>query len=348
MDIRSAREEMLKKAKGNLICLIGNERGKLARFVKYCKDKYDIEINQGNLSKSLAEEGKLDILTISLLCEWLNVDMQEVLWKEKAVSKGIIDNCGFSNLKKSFIMTNETKEFEKYKGTYYCYFYPTVSGEKELICGKMEVTECYYTKQCNVSIEINTNTVQEDEQKPYIKKYNGNMILSEKKQVCYCIVSNDDLGECNLIMFRHIKPNNKRYIGGMAAVLTISAGGTNVPTLHRMLISQKEILGEKRDLIVGNLYLNWSKILVKKDIFQQVLKESVHDDEVRNRILSNVKLKEVYEVQERYLRTLQDEEVAPCNRALLIARIRQVSEALKYNKISGRLDENIVEILRNI
>ena len=60
-------------------------------------------------------------------------------------------------------------------------------------------------------IEINKNNNIADTDEPYIKKYEGHMSLSTKLKISYCIVDNEELGECNFISFRYFELNNTKY-----------------------------------------------------------------------------------------------------------------------------------------
>ena len=317
-------------------------------FCEYCQQKYQIKVNQGNLWKALKGEVKIDVLLAQLLCEWLDADMKSIVWREMSLAECVIERNKLDQHHDVFVMTNENREFDKYNGLYYCYFYPTVSGEERLICGTVCIKICSYTHKCDVIFEIDTHTKTSDGKSKYIKKYSGSLMLSKKKDVCYAIVSNEELGECNLLMFRHVVPSNKAYIGGMAAVLTISAGGTNVPTFHRMLISRKKIAENDMKLIKGYLYLNWSRLMIDLDKLDEILTELDISQEIKRKIHDNSVVMNVCEISERYLRSLQKKDIYPYTHTELSARIRERSISLKYNKISKRLDDHIVEILESM
>lgn len=346
-DYRGTQDEINSRIVRNVNYLMQKNNHSANEFCTYCREKHQIYMNSGNISKLLHGKLKVNILTLSLLAEWLEVDIQALLWEEMCKTEWIIEKSQVIMSDNVFIMSNDNNDFDKYKGKYYCYFYPTVSDDNNLICGTMEIKICEYTKKCGVTLEIDTNE-KNDDGKPYIKRYEGSIILSKEKKICHCIVCNEELGECNFLMFRHVRPNRKQYIGGMAAVLTISAGGANVPTFHRMLISKEPILEMNKKLILGNLFLNWSKITVEVPKLEKVLSELGLNQEIQKKIIDNSNKKDVYELSERYLRSISKDDIAPYTHAELIAHIREASIALKYVKISQKLDEHIVEILEKI
>lgn len=341
------REKINKRIARNIRFLMKKTGVTYTGFQRYCEEKRQIEINTGNLSHRLNGNVNMDFLTTSLLCEWLGIDMQEVIWKELDETDYILENIEPFKDSSAFIFENTNGQFNKYEGDYYCYFHSTIQEEENIVSGQMNIKLNNYTGKCDVSLDIYTNQQLEGREDRYVKQYYGTMMIGREKHVCYCIVGNADIGECNFISFRHKKPNNKKYLGGMAAVSTISAGGTNVPTLHRMLISRKEIKPDEMQYISGNLFLNQSKIIVEKEKMEKCLSELGIKEEVRKKILGNLRKKEIYEFSERYLRSLDKDELEPYTREEFVAHIRAVSIAMRYNKISERLDENVVKILEN-
>ena len=134
----------------------------------------------------------------------------------------------------------------------------------------------------------------------------------------------------------------------MAAVLTASAVSDNVPTMHRMLISRSEINKEMLKKFKGNLLLNYSNILIDAEKFEEVIQQFDFSEDVKNNLMNNVTIKTYYEISERFLRSIKNENLNNINSMELVTHLRAMSVALRYNKISKKLDENIFELLKSI
>ena len=71
------------------------------------------------------------------------------------------------------------------------------------------------------------------------------------------------------------------------------------------------------------------------------------DEDVKENLRNNVSKKTYYEISERFLRSISGENLNNVNPVEVVARLRALSIALRYNKISNKLDENIFELLRD-
>lgn len=352
---RDAKRQMNRKIIRNINFLMSrSEQGKKYSqrgFVQFCLNTYGDKISQGNLSKLLnSDSGNVHPLILYYMSQYLGVDMKTLVEDDLSVSEEIIDL--FSNqtrdAQKNIIYKLPDEVFNFYCGEYSCYFYPTKSDENEIIQGKLKIEKDWENNYCHVFIEINTNSNIEGTDEPYIKKYEGHMFMSMKLKICYCIVHNDELGECNFISFRYLGLNNTKYQGGMAAVLTTSAGSDNVPTMHRMLISRKEINDEMLEQFKGNLLLNYSNIIVEEEQFENVMLQFEFGEDVINNLINNLERKTYYIIREGFFHSTKNEKLTNINRLELVAQLRAVSSALRYNKISKKLDENIVKLLSAI
>ena len=80
----------------------------------YCEEKYNISVNTGNLSSLLNKKrnGNIQLALLYYICEYLNVDMQEMMWKEMdEVSKVFSE---FSVTTDKFIIA--ARDMKKYLG----------------------------------------------------------------------------------------------------------------------------------------------------------------------------------------------------------------------------------------
>lgn len=346
-----AKKELNERIHRNIDFLIAkDENYNQADFLRFCEKTYGVELRQGNLSNLLnnKKDGNIHVLVLYLISQYFGIDMIRLIEEDLTACE---QNVNLMSKKNSlpqknirFNITDDIRNF--YCGDYHCYFYPTKSDEDKIICGKVKIKEDTKEQSCCVSIEIDTNQMIAGTNEPYIKVYDGILFYSKKLKICYCIVQNEELGECNFIAFRYHKLNNTRYRGGMAAVLTTSAGSDNVPTMHRMVISRDELDDNKLNYIKGNLLLNYSDIIVEERAFEEIIQTLDIDEDVKERLRQNSEKKTYYEISERFLRSIKRESLKDLEPVELVAQLRAVSTALRYNKVSKKLDENIMNLLK--
>lgn len=345
-----AKKELNERIHRNIEFLIAKDGNyNQADFLRFCKETYDVEIHQSNLSTLLNnnKDGNIHVLVLYLFSQYFDIDMKRLIEEDLTLDE---QNENLESMKNSlpqnnirFNITDDIRNF--YCGNYFCYFYPTKSDEDKIISGKVKIKEDTKEQSCRVSIEIDTNQMIDGTKIPYIKRYDGILFYSNNLKICYCIVQNEELGECNFIAFRYHKLNNTKYRGGMAAVLTTSAGSDNVPTMHRMVISRRELNDNKLEYIKGNLLLNYSDIIVEEKAFEKIIQTLDIDKGVKERLRQSADKKTYYQISERVLRSIRRESLKDLEPVELVARLRAVSTALRYNKVSKKLDENIMKLL---
>lgn len=344
------KREMNERVVRNIKLLLDIQGHSQSEFCKYCKDQYKVNVNQGNLSKLLnePEHHTVSLPLVVMASEYLEIDIKKILWEELSVSNVIVNHLkqDGNGINENILLDAQNPCFMPYFGDYHCYFYSTVSDEKKILTGKIKILKSQINTGCRVELEIDTKALLEDTGEPYIKKYAGIMLISQKLDVCYCIVDNDDLGECNFIAFRYVrKLNNLKYLGGMAAVCTVSAGSDPFPTMHRMLISRKPISDNMMEVIRGNLLLNTSRIVIREEVLTGLVQQHIISENVLEIFNKCGEKYTCFEMEERVLRGLKREVISPTK---LIAGIRAESNGFKYNKISKKLDENVLEFLKEI
>ena len=185
-------------------------------FCDFCLNTYGDEINQGNLSTLLrSDSNNIHPIIVYYMSQYLEIEMRKLVEDDLSVSEEAIDllekEMRYSQKNIIYKISDEICNF--YCGEYDCYFYPTKSDENEIIRGKIKIEKDWENQYCRVLIEIDTNQKITDTDEPYIKKYEGHMFISTKLKICYCIVHNDELGECNFIAFRYFELNNTKYQG---------------------------------------------------------------------------------------------------------------------------------------
>lgn len=316
-------------------------------------------INVSSLSKILNGKVKLSVENLCLIAKALEVEpatllSTEVIAEENNNQSGLFNSFAFEK-NGAIIRDPNHFAFKGYLGeVYYVYFYSTISTEGNILEGTLQFKASGNNKVCLSEMELKIGK-QDKEGNEIVKKYRGELLISLPMNCCYCILVNSDMGEVSFLNFRHMFLFNNTLVCRMAGALTTSSGESKLPTMHRALISAKRL--EYRDnnmmdlgYIQGQLCLNNSNIIIKKNILEELCRDEVLDDsrkstvdilneEMKNairHIINAGTFEECYKINEASIRA---ETISSTDKIELFNILRTFSEASKYNKISPKSDE---------
>lgn len=314
-------------------------------FVKYCREKYGYSITQGNLSKRLNGEVNFGLMLLAYVCEYLDISMEKVCFENLNPAGAILEETHVKNkMWETFKVDKE--DLDKYYGDYYCYFFPTIKEEKGIIEGTLKLNKSELEPYGRVAMSLKIPSGQGEEKKQLTKQYEGILLLSSKLSVLYCMVTNTELGECNFLTFRFNRGLNfVKNQGGLATVCTVSAGKWKVPVVHRMLICRKKPNKETLERLIPSLYLNRSDIIIEKKKLMDVMNECQLDESARKWIINNIEEKDFCIISEAILRGIKKKGEIGCTEWELISKVRGKAYNAKYNKISPKADEQVIELL---
>ena len=313
-------------------------------------------ISQATISKIVKGVSGLNISNIVGICETLHLDLNEVLSSNPELNTVTISESSTSPASYDSLIADCTrKEFTPYLGDYFCYFYRTKSNESDMLCGTLRFEKAKNSKKCIVSISFETGKYTEDGKK-ILKKYTGEACISLSMQAVYCTVQNDEIGEICYFVFSYRPILYEKLECKLAAVLTVSAGGNRMPTLHRMLISRKKLSDETLSLLEGQLNLNASEILISHSAFNAMLKDDVpesfrqyfceqNEAKPLDQIFTNVASIPYYYLNESVIR---DSFMPPEDKQKMICLLRKYSYSPKYNKIGTKADELVYQVLISV
>lgn len=233
--------------------------------------------------------------------------------------------------------------FKGYAGQYYCYFHSTVTHEDEIISGQLQLFENEEDGSCEAELVLDI--------RPEKKQYTGKLLISDKMRICYCLLHGKSTGELCLIVFEYfgIHGKNRRLKYRVAEVVTVSAGGGNRPTAHRMLISYKSLTKDQQLLIGAQLRMNKRFLCIKASVLEEFLKSYPQFQWAYDKILRIAEKDEYYRFSESEITdqkdfTFQGHCVSVEDTALCMCLLREAANAPKNNKVSTSVD-NIVRII---
>lgn len=239
-------------------------------------------------------------------------------------------------------------ELQIYQGEYYCYFYSTDSSEPKIIKGKLSFNLDYKQSICRTDLKILIN----DEP---IKEYKGQFILNSHYRKIYIILIGNMKQEVCFLIFNHFNSTINYNQLNMALALTTSSGSQKRPTMHRMLISRKQLSDETIKLITPELKLNTDIITISENNLNDMEKELEIDS--KNKKYNDVILKCIKYIKEKakkeYFYTIDESiiydsseiTVNDIERSYIISLLRDKANTEYYNKISDTVEEICLKII---
>ena len=320
--------------------------------------EFGLNVNQGNVSKYINKKIKIQLSVIIAICEIFNVSIYDLSSENFEFHNSSIttdpsaiekvnpndSNLVIPKLGRKFITNPEDEDFEGYLQKYHCYFFPTLSKEKELLTGKLELypgTTC-----CEATFSLKTNRKKHG--KPIYKYYTGCAIISKAVEACYILLSSPKEGEICLINIRHFSIRHQELECRMAEVITNGAGERHFPTIHRMLLSCEPIKNEHLLYLSPHLHLNSSDIRIKKEYLENLGTVSKEYQDLIEHLTHKISPVEIYDFKEDYVISNAKQFLSKEDTRLFLSTLRECSYKVRYNKVSNKLDETVRELLLSL
>lgn len=315
-------------------------------------EEYGLRVNQGTISKYIHGGGNMHLSVAIALCEIYNISLSDLVSENFTYDNYSTAVSTFKDKKsepnefahkvgKKFIVDPKDEHFEGYIQKYYCYFFPTISKENQLLVGELELRE--ESTYCAAFFSLNTNKKKCGEN--IYKHYSGYVIISKAVESCYIILSSEKEGEICLINLRYFSIRHQNLDCRMAEVITNGAGERHFPTIHRMLLSREKISCNHLKYISPHLHLNSSDIRIKKEYLEKLESKSDAYKELIEHLLHRVKKTEIYDFKEDYIISNAKQFLSKDEARYFLSNIRDNSYKMRYNKVSNKLDETVRELL---
>lgn len=319
-------------------------------------------ISQSSLSKILKGEMRLTLQHIFKISLALDVSPEQLLSLSQKIENNTSDNS-YSNYNDTGMINEQymneqilirDKNHPAFNGyndnTFYIYLYSTITTESFLLEGKLSFNSkgSPYTK---AEMTLDTGKINA-EGKPIEKHYSGELIISLTMGACYCILTNPEIGEICFLNFRHMFIFNQNLECRVGTISSTSSGGNRLPVIQRILISRRPLHVNGKDqsdlkFVQGQLRLNNSTILVSEKALGDLVDEYKTDQNL-NRFFE--KFQEISEgtsykvLDESCLHNIP---VSSSVKTIGLGLLRNISTALRYNKVSTKTDEYVFEYISN-
>lgn len=317
-----------------------------------------LDVNQGTISKYINGQSNVQLSVIVKLCEIFNISITDLVDENFQYNSHAIttdtsglekvnindSNLVIPKLGKKFITNPQDEDFEGYLQKYHCYFFPTLSKEKKILVGNLELKA--ETSYCEATLCLNTNKKKHG--KTVYKYYTGCAIISKAVESCYIVLSSPKEGEICIINLRHFFIRHQDLDCRMAEVITNGAGERHFPTVHRMLLSRVPIKEEHLQYITPHLHLNSSDIHIKKEDLKKLEIETESYKDLIEHLLHRIKPIEIYDFKEDYVISNAKQFLSKEETRLFLSAVRNNSYKVRYNKVSNKLDETVRELLLSL
>ena len=301
-------------------------------LVERCKKNGD-SISAASVQRIRSFHGNSGIKSISvyhiwIICKALHIEARMLLDPYTTVTS---DGTGD---RENIIADVNRPEFQRYLGTYNAYFFPTKVSERNMLYGKLELAKSQFG-QCQAEFTIFTKSVLKGKEENSQKVYTGRMVISLNMSACYVILENHQIGEISFLSFRYMYTNEHDMSCRIALALTTSAGENRRPTVHRMLLTRRELSSEELSLLRSQLLMNTDKIMIERKALEDIMAGLNCSEEEKRRFLTAISPIQYCMFDEALINELQ---INDETRTKLICQIRNASTAARYNKVSGKAD----------
>lgn len=314
-------------------------------------EQHGYTIRQSTLSKILSDVASMSIVSIVQIANTLGIDLNDLFSESNSLDVRVHRDIQQKESQSRLIRRADSPEMRPYLNSYYTYFFPTPSSDEGILSGKLCFTPSDDKSKCIARFSFETGKFN-SQSKPIVKKYEGDLILSNNLSAAYCTLINEEIGEISYILFHYMPILYEELRCRVALVLTSSAGSNRMPTAQRMIISKDALTSDAIELLKGQLYLNESEILISKSGLEQFLKDKRLDPSFKEYFcktendVSFLGLSPVpyYLFDESVIRGAF---LKPEVKTSAINLIRQYSASPKYNKIGSKCDELVFKFINS-
>lgn len=199
---------------------------------KLCLDN-GYRVKQPEISKLYSGSIQLTLYHLIAFSEALDIPVTKFLYEDGMIS-------GFRLNRTAFASDPSDDIFKGYFGNYEIMLHSTSPFEEKLLFGRLTFTPNEKEKRCEARFYLDTGEKSPKGQ-PIYKKYEGILLISQKLSAGYVLLVNGQIGEINLIVFRHRNFLVKDLQCRMGMALTVAAGEARLPVAQKVFISRKKI-----------------------------------------------------------------------------------------------------------
>lgn len=318
--------------------IIDERRLSQVQLQKLCLEQ-GFDVGQPEISKLYSGKILLTLYQLNAFSAALGVPAEQFLTSERGIKKIHVSG-------KSFITDPEQDVFEGFMGMYYTAFHSTSPFDDKIIHGKLLFFPSEKGGICEALFELKTGEKNEKGH-DIVKRYHGQLIISSRLRVGYCLLINDRIGEICSLEFRHRSFLVKQVECRLGMVLTTSSGEVKKPIVHKIFLSRSLITDEMLDWVVPFLKMEDEEILISKRNLIRLNEENKTVDFEFTALLENGEMEEYIYVTEDLIRRRR-RQLSQIELAKVYSLIRKNSEGNFSFSLSEKEDSRAYDVIRKI
>ena len=240
-------------------------------------------ISESNVGTFLAGKTKLDLEKIYKICQKFDISLESILITKDDINvDSTIRNISLVNLSainpKSGILFDpediRIKKLIEDNEHYYFYTKPTKSDSSmSYLSGKLKFTKSQdisgilYTK---VELTLYTGEKDHKTNKENVKKFSGNLLMGTGTNVCFIIVTSENIEEVNMITFNYGILYSRKLESALALCSTVSSTFNHRrTTVEKAIITAYELSNKHLCDLDMLLSINYSDFYVCDDVLKE-------------------------------------------------------------------------------
>lgn len=218
-------------------------------------------LTQPELSKLLSGKSPVTLYQITAFSKAFDISVDQLITGEKNTER-LLNIHGTA-----FVMDPRDQAYNGYLGTYFTLLHSTSPFEKKLLNGKLTFLPSDESNTfCKAIFKLDTSE-KNKRGSLLIKEYQGELLISRRLGVAYCVLVNDLIGEVSMIEFRHREFLVRQVQCRMGLVLTTSSGESKIPTVQKIFLSRDRLTEEDYSKIQPYLKLTDEELFIaRKDL----------------------------------------------------------------------------------
>lgn len=245
----------------------------------------------------------------------------------------------------AFVCDPESYAFQGYLGSFNIYFPSTDMHEpQKILKGKVLFEKSQSGKGCHAVLTLDTEQ-KNASGKNVLKVYEGDLIMSPNLGACYLLLTNNRIGEMNLILFRYRGFLVKQMECRLGLALTISAGEVKAPIVHRILLSRQEISASLLHEITPFMFLAENSFLVEESCLEDVVKEYPSLNDIINKIKSFNSPGKYYLLDETIIRSAR-KKISQMEMAEIVSILLNTAEIPHSSRLTEWSDNKAFDLIR--
>ncbi len=309
-------------------------------------------VSQPEISRLFSGKARLTLYQLIAFSDALRIPFGQFI--HPATNAGILqiseDHANFQISGDSFITNPNQGAYDGYLGEYHTVFHSTDPNEPDkFLFGKIRFDKNEKRHICEVTFILDTGEI--DHKKEAIEKeYHGQLVISARMNVGYCILLNERMGEICTLEFRHRSFLVKQAQCRLGMVLTVSAGELKRPVVQRILLCREKITSELLVKAAPFLKMDVGELLISRkdltDLKNQSERLNVNFD--FEELIKHSDFEDITFIDEGSIRKV-NRRISNLEMAEIMAALRNVSYGTAYlSYLSEKEDSQTYGILRRM